>query len=129
MSNSNNPSPQSYEAPVRPFIHLSHLILNIWNSSDTFSMVRWRRFQGNVGAVVKSATTTTKPKAKTKSAPVRDSWDDDDDDNGGLGPEDGEFEGEEEDYFGYAPLQCIFRRPANLNYCVTCHLRVGYNEL
>ena len=30
--------------------------------------------------------------------------DDDDDDDGGLGPEDGEFEGEEEDYCGYAPL-------------------------
>ena len=30
--------------------------------------------------------------------------DDDDDDDGGLGPEDGEFKGEEEDCFGYAPL-------------------------
>ena len=29
---------------------------------------------------------------------------DDDDDNGGLGPKDGEFEGEEEDYCGYPPL-------------------------
>ena len=50
-----------------------------------------------MGAVVKS-TTTTKPKAKTKSAPVRDSWDDDDDDNDSENNDgDGEWNNEAKD--------------------------------
>ena len=50
-----------------------------------------------MGAVVKSAT-TTKPKAKTKSAPVRDSWDDDDDNDSENDAEgDGEWNNEVKD--------------------------------
>ena len=50
-----------------------------------------------MGAVVKSAT-TAKPKAKTKSAPVRDSWDDDDDnDSENYDEGDGEWNNEAKD--------------------------------